>query len=177
MGTTLEKKKIFTYKEVNYLPDGNYEIIDGEKIDMTPTGFKHGKFEGVFSELLRKRLAKKGYVGVGEVGVVIKKKPFRLRAADVVYISKETSYEEPEGMLEIAPDLIIEILSKDDTVWEMNDKVNDYLTIGVKKVVLVDPFTELITIYQKGRKSSRSYKFDEEFDLIYGIKIKMSELL
>ncbi len=37
-----------------------------------------------FSEFLRKYLGRKGYVAVGEIGVVITKKPFRLMVADVV---------------------------------------------------------------------------------------------
>lgn len=177
METTLTNKKIFIYNDLDFLPEGNHEIIDGEKIDMTPAGFKHGKFESIFSELLRKHLGQKGYVAVGEIGIVITKEPFRLRAADVVYISKETSPEEPEGILEIAPDLIIEILSKDDTAYEMNDKVKDYLSIGVKRIILIDPFTEMITTYQHGKKDVGYCSFDEEFDLFNGIKIKMKEIL
>lgn len=177
MKATLTNEKILTYKDLHFLPDGNYEIIDGIKTDMTPTGFRHGKFESIFSDLLNKHLNAKGYVAVGEIGIVITKEPFRLRAADVVYISKDTSIEEPEGILEFAPDLIIEILSKDDSAWKMNDKVKDYLSIGVKKLVLVDPFTELVTIYKHGKKEAIYYTFDEEFNLIDGITIRMKEIL
>ena len=45
---TLINKQVFTYEDINRLPDGNYEIIDGERRDMTPTGFEHGHFEGKF---------------------------------------------------------------------------------------------------------------------------------
>ena len=95
MNERLTMTMILTYKDLHSLQDGNYEIIDGEKIDMTPTGFRHGKFESLFSDLLNKHLNKKGYIGVGEIGIVITKVPFRLRSADVVYISRETSPEEP----------------------------------------------------------------------------------
>lgn len=177
MQTIIEDSKKFSYRDLRILPEGNYEIIDGEKIDMTPTGFRHGKYEGLFFELLKKHLGKKGYIAVGEIGIVITKKPFRLRAADIVYISKNTIPEEPEGILEIAPDLIIEILSNDDAAWKINDKVKDYLSIGVKRVILVDPFTEMITIYQHGKKDSHNYNFSEEFDLIENVKIRMKKVL
>jgi len=175
--TTLLEKKIFTYEDINLLPEGNYEIIDGERRDMTPTGFRHGKFEGLFYEILRKNFKDKGYVSVGEVGVVINKSPFRLRAADVVYISKETSPAEPEGMLEVAPDLIIEILSDYNTVSETNDKVKDYLSIGVGRIVLVDPFTETVTAFQHGKKEAGYYSFDDEFELIDGVFVRLKELV
>lgn len=178
MPVSLEKdKKIFTYEDINSLPEGNYEIIDGERIDMTPTMFRDGKFEFKIAEFLEKHLGNKGYVAVGEVGIVISKSPLRLRAADVVYISKETSPIEPVGMLEIPPDLIIEIISEDIRAQYINDKVKDYLSIGVKRIVLIDPYTETITVFKHGKKEAGYFNFDEEFELIDGIFVKMKEIL
>jgi hypothetical protein len=48
MATALSEKKIYTYEDINSLPEGNYEIIDGVRYDMSPTMFEHGKFEGIF---------------------------------------------------------------------------------------------------------------------------------
>lgn len=175
--TTVLEKKVYTYEDIDSLPEGNYEIIDGERVDMTPTMFRHGKFEGIFYELLRKHLKSKGYIAVGEVGIVISRTPFRLRAADVVYISKETSPVEPVGMLEIPPDLIIEIISEDNTANYINDKVKDYLSIGVKRTVLVDPFTETITVFKHGSKEAGYYSFDDEFELIDGVFVKLKDII
>lgn len=178
MEKTLTQNRIYTYDDLNYfLPDGNYEIIDGKKVNMSPTGFIHGKFEFNIARVIKDHLEDKGYVSVGEIGIVISKKPFRLRAADVVYISKETSPDEPEGILEIAPDLIIEILSKDDTIQDMNDKIKDYLSIGVKKIFVVDPFTETISVNHLNKKQVDCYNFDEQFELIDGVKIIMRQIL
>ncbi len=176
MTTLLEKKK-FTYEDITYLPEGNYEIINGERRDMTPTGFEHGDLESVFSELLRKNLKDKGYVAVGEVGVLISKEPLKLRAADVVYISKERSPQKPKGILEIAPDLIIEIISESNTLWELTDKVKDYLSIGVQRVVIVDPQTETISIYEKGKREVVLYGFNEDVEIIEGLMVKLKELM
>lgn len=169
-------KKVFTYNDVNSLPDGNYEIIDEEMVSMTPAGFRHGNLEGVFYELLRKHLGSEGYVAVGEVGIVIKKKPFRLRAADVVYISKKTSPKKPVGMLEVPPDLVVEIISEDETAGKIDEKVQDYLSIGVKRVVCVNPFTETVTIHCHGRSDIGYYGFDEKFELIDRVFVKLREL-
>lgn len=174
--TTVLEKKIYAYEDLNSLPEGNYEIIDGERRDMTPTGFEHGDLESIFSELLRKNLRDKGYIAVGEVGIVIKKSPFRLRAADVVYISKERSPQKPKGMLEIPPDLIIEIVSESNTQWEITDKIKDYLSIGVERIILVDPQTETVNIYQKGKREVLLYGFEEEFELMDGLRVKLKDL-
>jgi len=175
--TTLLEKKVFTYEDIHSLPEGNYEIIDGERRDMTPSGFIHGKFEFRIANILEERLKGKGYIAVGEVGIVITKNPFRLRAADVVYISKATCPEEPSGMLEATPDLVVEILSEDNPAKEINDKVRDYLSIKIKDIVLVDPYTETITIYHYGKKEAGYYNFDDEFELIEGVLIKMRDLV
>jgi Uma2 family endonuclease len=175
--TTLLEKKIFTYEDINSLPEGNYEIIDGERRDMTPTGFEHGDFEGALYELLKKHLKAKGYVAVGEVGIVINRNPFRLRAADVVYISKEKSPERPKGMLEIPPDLIIEIISGSNAQWEITDKVKDYLSIGVGRIALVDPFTETVTVFKHGKKEAGYYSFDDEFELIDGVIVRLKGII
>jgi len=129
--TTVTETRCYAYRDIGLLPDGRYEIIDGERRERAPTGFEHGRLEGRFFEILSRHLRDKGYVAVGEVGILISKQPLRIRAADVVYLSKEKSPQQPKGILEIAPDLVIEIISESNTSWEMNDKVKDYLAIGV----------------------------------------------
>jgi Uma2 family endonuclease len=174
---TATARQFFTYQDIDHLPDGNYEIIDGERHDMTPTGFEHGHLEMKLGELLRSALKDRGHVAVGEVGIVIGKTPFRLRAADVVYISREKSPKRPKGMLEIPPDLVIEIISESNTAWEMTDKVRDYLAFGVERVVLVDPITKSGSLYRKGKKEALLFSFDEEVTLIDGLNVKIKDLL
>ena len=115
--------------------------------------------EGGFYEILSRHLKDKGYVAVGEVGIVINKQPLRIRAADVVYLSKEKCPDPPKGMLEIAPELVIDIISESNTSWEMNDKIKDYLSIGVEKIFLVDPQTMTASLYQKGKEGSVALQF------------------
>src|SRR3989337_1423098 len=118
---------IITFREAFYIVITKYlffcqclhVIRDGERYEMAPTSFEHGDIEIKLGEFLRRHIKEKGYVAVGEVGVLISKKPFTIRAADVVYISKEKSPERPKGILEIPPDLIIEIISETNTAWEI----------------------------------------------------------
>ncbi len=174
---TVTAKQSYTYQDIGHLPDGNYEIIDGERHDMTPTGFEHGRLEGIFFGLLTKHYGDKGFVAVGEVGIVITKTPLRIRAADVVYVNRNKFVERPIGMLEIPPDLIIEIISESNTAWEMTDKVRDYLVFGVERVVLVDPITRSGSLYQKGKKEALLFSFDEEVTLIEGLSVRIKDLL
>ncbi len=174
---TVVNAKTFTYADKDFLPDENYVVTDGERRDMLPTGFEHGYLEGIFCELLKNHFRDKGYVATGEVGILIGKEPLRLRAADVVYIGKDKSPGKPRGILTLAPDLIVEIVSESNTLWEMNDKVKDYLSIAVGRIVIVDPQTETLTVYQHGKRESAIYNFAEEFKLADGLKVKLTDLL
>ena len=174
---TLAKKQIFTYDDIECLPEGNYEIMDGERYDMTPTSFEHGDLEGKLYKLLTRHLESKGHIAVGEVGVLISKKPLKIRAADVVYISKKKSPERPKGILEIPPDLIIEIISETNTAWEITDKVKDYLLIGVERILLIEPKTKSASIYQKGKKEAILYDYEEEITILEGLTLRLKDLL
>src|SRR4030066_915722 len=173
---TLAKKQIFTYDDIECLPEGNYEIMDGERYDMTPTSFEHGDIEIRLGEFLRRHFKDKGYVAGGEVGVLISKKPLKIRAADVVYISREKSPERPSGILEIPPDLIIEIISESNTAWEITDKVKDYLLIGVERIILIEPKTKTASIYQKGKKESILYDYEDEITILEGLTLRLKDL-
>lgn len=141
-----------------------------------PAGFRHGSLVCTVLEILGKNLGSKGHIAVGEVGIVIRKRPFRLRAADVVYISKKTSPKKPVGMLEVPPDLVVEIISEDETAGKIDEKVQDYLSIDIKRVVCINPFTETVTVHYHGRSDIGYYDFDEKFELIDKVFVKLREL-
>ncbi len=120
---TLEKEKIFTYRDIGKLPsEGWYEIVNGRIKKFAPTGFEHGFFESSILSFLREKLKKMGYVVGGEVGILISKKPLTIRGADIVFIKKDRLKEIPKDVLEIAPDLIIEIVSPSNSFTELEEK-------------------------------------------------------
>jgi Uma2 family endonuclease len=174
---TVLSRDFLTYEDITRLPDGNYEVIDGERRDMTPPGFEHGDWEMRIGEYLRVKLRDSGYVAVGEVGILISRSPLRIRAADVVYISRTKASEKPKGILEIPPDLVVEIVSENNTQSGMMEKVKDYLSIGVSRVVLVDPRSRTVSAYQKGKNEAFFCDFENELILHDGLSLKMADLL
>ena len=71
---------------------------------------------------------------------------------------------------------MIEIISESNTSWEMNDKIKDYLSIGMEKIFLVDPQTMTASLYQKGKKEALLYNFEEDIPLIEGLIFKLKDL-
>lgn len=56
----------------------------------------------------------------------------------------------PRGELEIAPDLVVEIVSPTNEYSEVHRRVNAFLKAGVSVVWLIDPDVRAMHVYRKG---------------------------
>ena len=131
---------LMTVEQFRQLPEAGefyYELRHGEAVAVTRPKFKHTRVQVRLRELLEDATA--GLVSATEF-------PFRalpeyeLRTADVALISRDR-YEsiDPEDNLSGAPELVIEVLSRSNTVAEMNDKEKLCLENGSRQFWLVDP--------------------------------------
>ena len=143
---------LITGEELARMPDHDLcELIDGRIVPMSPTNPEHGRIELNIGAAIRGFVSTQnlGIVMTGEVGVFTKSHPDRVRGADVVFISHE-QYErrnKARGFLDVAPELVVEILSPENAHVDMRQKVEEYLTIGVRLVRVVDPDTRTITAH------------------------------
>jgi pimeloyl-ACP methyl ester carboxylesterase len=81
-----------------------------------------------------------GRVAVGEVGVYTRRNPDTVRGIDVIFISHQRlAQAAPEGYLDVAPELAVEVVSPSDRWSEVMDKLAEYFAVGVLMVWLVDP--------------------------------------
>lgn len=62
--------------------------------------------------------------------------PGRYRIPDICLLRDDAPFQ---AVPDIPPVLCIEILSPDDSMSEMHDKIADYLTMGVPNIWIVDP--------------------------------------
>ena len=130
---------------------GPCELIDGEIVRMSPTGEVHGYLESRLTFFLYRfnQDAQAGWVLGGEVGIYIRHNPDRIRGADLAFWSKERLPDGPStGFSEIAPDLVVEILSPTGRWVEMRQKIADYFSIGVGTLWIVDPEEETVFVYR-----------------------------
>jgi Uma2 family endonuclease len=154
MATT---EKLLTAEEFEALPDDGkrYELIDGELREMPPTAHWHGEVESKLVIRLGAHVEvhRLGVVSCGETLFSVRRNPDRVRAADITFIRQERvpPLEARQHIMEVIPDLVIEILSKHDTVEEISGRIDDWLNAGVQMLWIVDPFRRTVTIYQPGR--------------------------
>lgn len=142
---------LLTGEDVYAMGDiGRSELIAGRLIYMSPTGYLHGNIENNFGSILRHfvRQHHLGRVLSGEVGVYITRNPDTIRAADVAYISNERFAQvQSKSYLDVAPELIVEVLSPDDAWSDVMEKVADYFSIGVVAVWLADAKHQQVFVY------------------------------
>ncbi|MCF6149100.1 MAG: Uma2 family endonuclease [Candidatus Kuenenia sp.] len=169
-------KDIFFYDDLDKLPAGLYEIIDGRIIEMTPSGIIHGFSENKVGKILDENLSQKGYVLTGEVGILISKEPLKIRGADIAFVTKDRLKTIDKGILKISPDLIVEILSPSDVYLAVDAKIKDYIDIGVNRIVIINPEEKIISTISEDR-SLRFYTFDDEVEFYKDVKIKLAEVM
>jgi len=144
--------KLFTGPEALALGDiGPYELIEGRITRMSPTKHVHGNYEVNFATILNNfvRPRKLGQVQGGEVGVYIHRNPDTVRAADVLFISNERlAKAAPDDFLDVPPELIVEVVSPNDTWTEIRKKVKEYLGVGVNVVLVIEPDEHTLTVFR-----------------------------
>lgn len=136
------------------MPDvGRSELVRGRIVCADPTCPEHGRIEVSFAAELRAfvRPRKLGEVLVGEVGIYTGRSPDTVRGADVLFISTERlerCTDPKRGFLDVAPDLVVEVLSPRDAPADVEEKIREYLACGVRLVWVADPATRTVRAHR-----------------------------
>ena len=163
--TEVTKKKI-SFEDYLLMPEINhpYEIIDGEFMPSpAPIPVHQRIVANTFIPLSNYVEAKDlGIVLFAPVDIILQRHPLRTRQPDVLFIHKDklsgTGFDAIEELqiLEIAPDLVIEVLSSSDTEKVLSGKLADYQRIGVKECWLVSREARSVEILQLTKEQSQS---------------------
>ncbi len=160
------------------------ELVNGEVIEMAPVGGLHGDITLRISRRLAEHVERQGggKVLVGDVGFVLSlpQDPERVRAPDVAFISTQRlpQGQLPEGFVQGAPDLAVEVLSPSDNPVEVQQKVRDYLEAGARVVWVVAPQAKTATVY-RADGSARLLRDSEALegeDFLPGFTLPLAEV-
>lgn len=185
MATTLTKEKKITAVDLYNMPNhgGRNELVQGELVPMSPASTLHGDIAMRLGAIMWNFSDQHnlGRVFAAETGFILSQNPDTVRAPDVAFVAQDRILKEgvPEtGFWAIAPDLVAEIVSPNDRMTEIQDKVTDYLAASVRLVWVVDPKTQTVTVYQSLKQVKVLIADDqlEGEDVLPGFQLPLKKL-
>jgi Uma2 family endonuclease len=164
------------------LPDKRTELVRGVLVVREPAGYRHGFLTAQLAKRLMDHVDARalGAVVVNDTGFWLERGPDTVRGPDVAFIARERA-PDPDFVKypELAPDLVVEILSPGDRPGEVLAKVSDWLNAGCRLVWVVDPQRRQARVYRAD--GSESLVPDagvlEGEDVVPGFTCRLGELL
>jgi Uma2 family endonuclease len=121
-----------------------------------------------------------GQIFAAETGFTLFRAPDTVRAPDIAFVRRERLPDPvPAGYLELAPDLVVEVLSPNDRPGEVLAKIGDWLEAGARLVWVIDPERRRARIYRPDG-SDASIQEDENLsgeDLLPGFTCRLGSVL
>lgn len=131
------------YLRTMYHPDCDY--VDGEVLERNMAEQTHSVTQGEFLFYFRSRQQEWKTFVFPEQRIQVK--PTRFRIPDVcVYVGKKPK----EEIFQTPPFICIEILSPEDRIDRIQDRIDDYLNFGVPYVWVINPRTRRAWGYTGG---------------------------
>ena len=121
------------YLATTYRPDCDY--IDGEVRERNLGEQPHAHLQTIFGSIFREHRKTWATRALTEQRVQISASRYRI--ADVCILR---SSDPQDPIIRVAPLLCIEILSKGDSLSELQERVDDYSAMGVQNIWAIDPW-------------------------------------
>jgi len=130
------------YLTTSYRPDCEY--LEGVLVERNVGEYEHSRLQTLLVIYLGNREKQWGIRAVTEQRVQVK--PDRFRVPDICVVKSDYP---TEPIFRQPPFLCVEILSRDDRMTGVLECIDDYLTLGVPYVWLLDPRTRRAQIYTR----------------------------
>jgi Uma2 family endonuclease len=132
------------------------EYRDGELVVRSMPDYIHGKTQLDFGAFLKSHRRERKLFASSEARLRVR--PGRVMLSDVAVFWPN---EPPARFPDTPPLIAIEILSEDDRLTEVRDKLQEYLDWGVPHVWLVDPVQKRFYVCRDGLHEVRSFAIPE----------------
>ena len=147
-------QRLITADELLAMPRGNgkrYELIRGVLVEKMSTGDPHAIVVKWIAFALTLYEFDTGYgeVRTGEPGYRLEISPDTVRAPDVAWIAPGRVPAGTQGFPNLAPDLVVEVLSPRQ---DLSEKAAMWLSFGSREVWLANPSPIGITRYRPGQE-------------------------
>ena len=158
------------------------ELIRGALSETMPAGLRHGQIVVRLAARLHNFVDSKklGVLAASDSGVWLERDPDTVREPDVAFFSAEKIPLDADipGYAEVAPDLVVEIVSPTDRLVAVNDKALMWLRYGVRLVWVVRPEERLVDVHRDGHRAATLTEGDalDGLDVLPGFSCPVGEV-
>lgn len=175
---TLTDKQI-TDEDLMRLPrDGRkWELVDGA-LQEVPTSAKHDQIGIWLGRLIGPYADDHGVLTASQAGFRISNRNVRCPNFGFTRYDRFPNGEVPDGFVEFAPDLAVEIISPSEEPADMARKVEEYFASGAQQVWHMFPEMRTVKVF-RSPSEARVYQPDEELDLdelLPGFRSRVADL-
>ena len=146
MATASTYVPVDVYLHSSFEPDAEY--VDGA-IQERPVGeLDHAAWQAAIQEWFLQRKEQWGIRVFPELRIQVS--PTRFRVPDVVVLENTGPLKQMDQIVRTPPVAVFEILSPEDTLPRILEKLNDYETMGIRSIFVIDPKSEKKYQYESG---------------------------
>lgn len=175
---------LMTAEELAQLPDDGYryELVRGVLRRMAPGSFEPSVIAVRISARLFNFADEHGLgtVSGADGGYVLERGPDTVRAPDVAFVRTDRvpTREEQQHFAELAPDLVVEVISPSDRMADVEEKVEQYLALGVPLVWVFHPRRRTVTVRRPGQapRVLRDGDVVEGEEILPGFRLAVSDV-
>lgn len=124
------------YLSTTYRPDRDF--LEGELLERNMGEQQHSAIQGFLASVFRANRREWGTRALPEQRVQVR--PERFRIPDICILRSGDPWD---PIVRFPPLLCVEILSQDDSLREIQKRIDDYVAMGVKHNWAVDPWKRL----------------------------------
>jgi Uma2 family endonuclease len=107
--------------------------------------------------------------------------PKLVRYPDVSFIRRGRlpNDDPPDGLLQIGPDLVVEVVSPNDLAEDVETRVTDFVRVGVPLIWVIYPNARCVRVLRQGASAPILFETDElqGGDVLPGFSCRVAQLL
>ena len=151
--TTVPATNVLPTEELDRVEhEAGVEFVNGRIVEK-PVSIESGRIVSTIDRLLGTAAAQQNDVWIFSQCVAYRcfsDDPTKVRKPDLSAVRRErmTGIDQRIGFMPIPADLAVEVLSPTDLVYDVGDKVEEYLQAGFGLVWVVDPNTRTVAVHR-----------------------------